>query len=225
MSMHNLNYLGSIFFAVCMGGFCTCAPAAALTNRFLNEIGHRENVSANGGENCFIKVVLDPKHKSEAFPEDWLLFIATDASGKILARKAIHSSYQQFRVDAVDLDGDGDCEFIFTTGEGRGTSVRKEFLSIERLRGGKLRPVLSLPFSDYYSSGKRWWYSAEFRDSDGNGTVDVVLMLNADDASGFEYAPVERAKVLRWLRGPKKEDPISSEIDLSVSRPKNPILR
>jgi len=140
----------------------------------------------------------DTSHESEPFPEDWLLLLVKDHSGKTLCRKAFHSSYQQFRVDAIDLDGDGDCELLFTTGEGRGTSVRKEVLTIERLQDGSFHSILSLPISGYYSGGKKWWSSVAFRDTDNNGTEDIELQLNADDLAGLQAAPVEQTRVIKW---------------------------
>ena len=158
-----------------------CAPQTCLGQREMNlrasvltEIKHQEAIHLNGGKGFIMEVMQDTNHLSEVFSEDWLLFIIKDGSGKVVTKHAFHSTYQRFRVEALDLDGDGNDEFVFTTGEGRGTSARKEFLNIERVENGKLRVIVSLPLSDYYGEGKKWWYSVSYQRDENNNATDIV---------------------------------------------------
>jgi len=44
------------------------------------------------------------------------------------------STYDRYRVDVIDLTGDGIEEIVLVSGFGRGTSVRKEYLEVFRVR-------------------------------------------------------------------------------------------
>ncbi len=191
--MNNLWLLVVIWCAVCVPQTSLGQKGTSSRARVLTEVNHEERVRLNGGKDFIIEVIQDTNHLSEIFSEDWLLFIIKDTSGKVLRKEAFHSTYQQFRVEAVDLDGDGNDEFVFTTGEGRGMSVRKEFLNIERVENGKLRIILSLPLSDYYEEGKMWWYSVSYQRDEKSHATNIELKLDADDPSGLEYAPHERS--------------------------------
>src|SRR3954469_25210515 len=68
--------------------------------------------------NWLIEISVDETHSKETFPEDWLVLKVIDLKQKILATKSFYSSYQRFRVDIIDLDGDGQPEFLFHYGRG-----------------------------------------------------------------------------------------------------------
>jgi hypothetical protein len=169
---------------------------------FVAAVGERRTIG-RGTNAMTMEVLADTSHAGESFSEDWLIFMVKDSSGHVIAKKPFNSSYAEFRIDGVDLDGDGICEFVFLTSDGRGTSARRESLSIVRLSGRAFETVVSCPRSDFYAAGKRWWYAFGFRDTDGNGTTDIELTLCADDAQGFREGPKEHVKVFKWIRDQK----------------------
>ncbi len=132
----------------------------------------RTSVFLSPGKRCVIEVIQDQKRLHEDFPQDWFVLKVKDQNEKLVASKAFYSTYQEFHIYIVDLDGDGRKEFLFELGEGRGTRARRELLDIERLEGSQFTPILTTPLSDFYASGRRWWYAVEFKPG-GDGTTDV----------------------------------------------------
>ena len=119
----------------------------------------KTTVLLQAGQSYTIEVTQDGSRLRETFPDDWLVLRVKNRNQKLIASKPFHSSYQKFHIDIVDLDGNGRKEFVFTLGEGRGTSARRETLYIERFDGFQFNQILATPLSDFYASGRRWWYS------------------------------------------------------------------
>jgi len=154
------------------------------------------------GGSQMIEVVQDENHLQETFPGDWLVLRVKDQNQKLVASKPFHSSYQKFHIDIVDLDGDGRKEFIFTLGEGRGTSARRETLYVEHFEDFHFKQVLATPLSDFYASGRKWWYLVEFKSTEGGRTTDLVLRLRVDDDPTKNLpqgtVPTEQTKIFTW---------------------------
>src|SRR5882762_3678758 len=181
------------------------AERSAIQLVTIDQLSQKKTVTLQPRVKCIIDVVQDDTRRRESFPEDWLVLRIKDLNQKILANKPFYSSYQRFRIDIVDLDGDGRREFVFTLGTGRGTSARQETLSIERFEDYQFRLVVTTPLSDFYASGSKWWYSVEFRDTDGDGVTDVELKLHSDDNDSALRSldgrvPSEHTKVFRWRK-------------------------
>jgi hypothetical protein len=183
---------------------------------FLIGVGLARSVG-KGTNKITMEVAFDVSHRGETFEEEWLLFSVKDSTGAMLAKKSFRSSYGEFRIDAIDVDGDGLREFVFITGEGRGTSARRETLDIEPLENGLLRTIVSCPRSDFYEAGKRWWYAISFKDTDKNGTTDVELQLCADDEAGFNEGPAEQVKIFKWVRK-SKSDELTKVVEVRKAR-------
>ena len=162
----------------------------------------KTSVFLSPGKRYIIEVTQDQKRLHEDFPEDWFVLKVKDQNEKLVASKTFYSTYQEFHIYIVDLDGDGRKEFLFALGEGRGTSARRETLYIERLQDSQFKQILSTPLSDFYASGRRWWYSIEFKNANGDGTTDLLLQLHIDDDSAKSVAqegiPAEQTKVFKW---------------------------
>lgn len=149
-----------------------------------------------------LEITQDESRLQEIFPDDWLMLRVKDKNQKLVASKPFHSSYQKFHISIVDLDGDGQKEFVFALGEGRGTSARRETLYIEHFDGFQFKQILATPLSDFYASGRRWWYSIEFKHADEGGTTDLLLQLHTDDDSAKSLTqdgiPAEQIKIFKW---------------------------
>jgi hypothetical protein len=183
---------------------CPCADLRGIKLVTIDRVGKKKTMTIQQGVNYTVEVIQDDKRRAEPFPEDWLILRIKNSNQKTLVVKPFYSSYQEFRIDIVDLDGDGRGEFVFALGSGRGTSARRETLSIEHLEDDHLRQIVSTPLSDYYGPGSRWWYSVEFKDTDGDGVTDLELKLHSDGGPALNsvdsLVPSEHTKVFRWRR-------------------------
>jgi len=133
-----------------------------------------------------------------------LLTLKKEGSAKSLIKKRIESSYGSFRLYLADLTGDGVEEILLITGEGRGTSARKEKLTVYRRVGDSLKEITTMPISDYFGSGKRWWYELQFEKDHQIGAVIFDLILKHDSWRKDEslvspdLIPKETAIAYRW---------------------------
>lgn len=127
-----------------------------------------------------IRAIQDPQYEG-SFPEDHFL-LEIFPSGTAQKPQIIHrflSSYMEFDLRLVDLTGDGVEEVILISGEGRGTEVRKETLTVFQLQKVKLIPLLQTPFSGFY--GINHWESVlSFPKNNRTGQTHLALTLNYD---------------------------------------------
>ena len=132
--------------------------------------------------NASLIVIKDASRRNELFEEDWLLLKVIGKNSLTLAEISFYSSYGQFIIHIIDLDGDGKSECIFITGNGRGTSVREEALKVFRIEGKHFQEVVSTPFSAFYASGRQWRYSVEYLFVESNRSTCLVMTLTADES-------------------------------------------
>ncbi len=108
---------------------------------------------------------------------------------ELLSSMLFESSYGEYRLWLSDLTGDGIEEFILLTGRGRGTSATRETLTVYSREGSGFTALTSVPFSDYFGMGARWYYEPRFV-RDGDRTVNE-LRLDWDDYSDGRLASPE----------------------------------
>ncbi|RQV97153.1 hypothetical protein EH221_04110 [bacterium] len=143
-----------------------------------------------------------PNKKDDYWIEDCFLLILTDETGQRIVGHFFHSSYGVFEIEFVDLTGDEKKEVVFILGEGRGTSARREMLTVYEVAECGLRQLYTTQYSDYYGSGSRWWYERCYKDTDYDGIVDLELNLSYDPIGQTnletpELIPNETLKVFR----------------------------
>ena len=132
-----------------------------------------------------VDVARDPQYCKSDFPEDHLLLtVYADKTGSHpLAEMKFTSSYGFFDLSLVDIVGDGQEEYFLVTGEGHGTDVRMETLSVYRRVGSSFKIILRTPISSYFGVD-RWWYQPTFTDVNGDGVIDLQLTLHHDPYQG-----------------------------------------
>ncbi|MFH1500291.1 MAG: hypothetical protein ABII82_20995 [Verrucomicrobiota bacterium] len=77
----------------------------------------------------------------------------------------------------IDLDGDGEVEYVLVSGMGKGTSVRSESLQVLCLGKGVLHERLFTPYSGYFGSGAWWGYKHRFVTSPASQSAEIHLRL------------------------------------------------
>lgn len=130
------------------------------------------------------------------FGDDLILTVRT-SDGKTAADFPFHSSYTLFRLEVVDLTGDGTPELVLIEGIGRGTSVRSERLRVLAVAENRIRVVRIAPYSAFFGSGARWWYRHEYVDVDNDGCLEIRLRLH--------HTPIGQGMAERPDLIPKKE--------------------
>ena len=202
-------------------------PARVAPRRTINRVDTVGVWSPDPKKRYSLQVVRAKPAEDIGWPSDWFELRVLSEKGQQLAARKFHSSYEVFQIDAIDLTGDGSDEFVFLTGFGRGTSVRKETLAVYRREGAALAPILEVPLSAYFDSGRRWWYKPEYLDLDGNGTTDLRLVLTHDAPTvhwkGWrkhmeKTIPRAAIKEYRW-------DPTSKKMLLHRQVPRKPFGR
>ncbi len=108
---------------------------------------------------------------------------------ELLSSMLLESSYSDCSLWLCDLTGDGIEEFILLTGRGRGTSATRETLTVYSRKGSGFTALTSVPFSDYFGNGARWYYEPRFV-RDGDRTI-IELRLDWDDYSDGRLAMPE----------------------------------
>lgn len=133
-----------------------------------------------------VDVAQDAQYSSDDFPDDHLILTvyADKTALKPLAQLKFTSSYGFFDLSLVDVVGDGEGEFLLTTGEGHGTDVRAETLTVYRRLGKTFQAILRTPISSYFGVDQ-WWYKPEFTDVNGDGIIDLKLTLDHDPYQGY----------------------------------------
>ena len=131
------------------------------------------------------------------FPGDELTLYVRDSDGRPIASHPFHSSYGRFCIDVIQMDPHPHPEFVFLTGEGRGPNARWEYLSVYTYNEREFHLRIRSPRSAPSSPGGRWWYEYQYRDSDGDGFVEIVMQLRHNtDESWKRYVPSDRERVL-----------------------------
>jgi hypothetical protein len=132
------------------------------------------------------------------------LTLKNEGATETLIRKQIESSYGRFQLYLADLTADGVEEILLITGEGRGTSARQESLTVYRRTQSDVNEILRVPISEYFGSGKRWWYEVQFHLDPRLNMVLLSLHLNHDTWESDDtlvvpdLIPKERDIAYKW---------------------------
>ena len=99
----------------------------------------------------------------------------TTTGNKTIAETRFSSTYGKFELSVIDITGDGNEEFILIQGNGRGTNARQENVIVLKRSGQSLTQILNEPRSDYFGSGKLWWYQHRFISKASDTVLQLVL--------------------------------------------------
>ncbi|MAE61798.1 MAG: hypothetical protein CMJ49_10645 [Planctomycetaceae bacterium] len=120
---------------------------------------------------------ITPDNSGDEYFGGPLLSIQIDAEDERIATHDFQTSYGLFCLDIIDLDGDREPEYVLVSGWGRGTSARRETITVFTVADGALVERYRAPYSDSFGSGAWWNYEHHYRDTDGDGLVELVLNL------------------------------------------------
>lgn len=111
-----------------------------------------------------------------------------------------YSSYGCFEIVAAPAFDNVEAVLCVRRGDGRGTTVRHEFLDVYKWRGRELKQVLCVPLGGWVAddSGRglgprHWEHRWAVADTDGDGIAEVLL-----DRVGEIRPPNTAAGVYKW---------------------------
>jgi hypothetical protein len=86
------------------------------------------------------------------------------ARSNLVASLNFDAAYGEFSVSGLRLMSDTQTSTIMLiTAQGEGTSATRFVLNLYQVMDNKLRRMFHKTISDYFGSGKRWWYCPELR--------------------------------------------------------------
>lgn len=138
-----------------------------------------------------VDVVVDYRETDNWYWEEDLVIRTSCPERKWSAARPFDAGYGRFRVDLVDLSGDGVEEFLFILKNGRGTGPLPHDLIVDRIDNNQFTTLLNRPQSEPYGPSVAWRYEPQYVDVNGDGTTDVRLVL--------EYDPPQS----KWLVAPE----------------------
>ena len=153
----------------------------------------------------YIRVRQNEYVKDANAREDALILQVLGPDKVPIAECRFASSYGVFRLELIDLDGDGNREFVSIVGEGRGTGAGGKELWILRLQGDVFHTLIKTPYSGYSGGGTggvEWRYDHRYEHRSGAGGIAVVLTLaplsKPVQKVDLSDIPQERTKVFEF---------------------------
>jgi hypothetical protein len=114
------------------------------------------------------------------FDEDHLDLVVKD-NGKITTWSYFYSSYGIASAN-VELDTQGNVFILLRHGEGRGTSVRQEYITAFRYEKNSLDRIVTFPVSGFAGSGTQWEYRIKvYKPKAGGLQFKLTRRLTGDD--------------------------------------------
>ncbi len=132
--------------------------------------------SRYGALEVIIKDVT-PDSSGDTYFAGPLFAVQIASGGQQIAKHEFQTSYGIFHLDAIDLDSDGEAEYVLILGAGQGTSARREWMEILSLADEGLQQRYITPYSDFFGSGARWRYRHHYVLGEKGGDVEVHLEL------------------------------------------------
>jgi len=160
-------------------------------------------VMARDGVRWTIRVLPDVNQSvmKTPFDEDHHVLVATSPRGRE-HRLPFYSTYGLFKIDVLHLDADSSPELVLLWGDGRGTSVRDEWLTIYSLGKRGFVKRMETPRSSYFGSGAVWKYEYRYAWHVETGETTIHLTLThtpiGEGENQFpELIPKEETKTIK----------------------------
>ncbi len=120
------------------------------------------------------------KTSKSDFDEDHLDLVVKD-NGKIITSSYFYSSYGVASA-TIELDSKGNVFILLRHGEGRGTSVRQEYITAFRYEKNSLDKIVTFPVSGFTGSGTQWEYKIKiYKPKAGGLQFKLTRRLTGDD--------------------------------------------
>jgi hypothetical protein len=201
--------MSRVLTVLCISFISTSFPSAAqnqisLTDiKTINKLGNVDIPNYRGSESCKATISIDEKYKNDVYRHQ-LYLLLTDSQGDKVVGHSFATMGQPFAIDIIDLDADGEKDFIFFKSKNfvrfnrdkDNSHIYKTLVICRRIRTlTSLKEVLSMPYAGKTSEGVEWKYNhSYFRQDDGN--IHIKLTLETDSPENLSSSlPVKT----RWI--------------------------
>jgi hypothetical protein len=176
----------------------------------INTIGTVELPCLRGDETCKATVTVDDWYKTQD-DISCLKFTLVDNKGNKVSDLLFVTIARQFSIDIIDLDGDGEKDFVFFIREQFPSHVHKTMVIYRAVNNSSYhRKVLSVPYAGKTKDGINWNYKhSYFRQENGN--IHIKLTLD-------KHSPSFPVKT-RWINIADRSVPHV----LKASKPSHPL--
>jgi hypothetical protein len=134
----------------------------------INKLGTTSIQNYKGGQTYKAAISIDDPPKQDD-GLDRLRFLLTDENGNDVVDSTFTTMEKQFSIDCIDLDNDGERDFIFIIRENDFSHIHQTLLIKRRAWQKDLTDVLSIPYADQTNEGVKWKYNHSYiRQEDGH---------------------------------------------------------
>ena len=180
----------------------------------INTLGTVEIPSLRGNETCKATISVNDRYKQKD-GIDFLKLLLVDEQGNKVVDKGFRTIGKQFSIDVIDLDADGEKDFVFLVREKDFNHIHKTLVIHRRVWKTDLKEILTMPYAGETDGGIKWKYKhSYFRQDDGNIHIKLTLEHDASNRTS-SHLPVKT----RWINIADRDVPH----DLKESEPPNPM--
>jgi hypothetical protein len=140
----------------------------------INTIGTTELPCLRGDETYIATVIVN---QSDTNQDETSYLTLIDNKGNKVSYLLFHKLEKQFSIDIIDLDGDGEKDFVFFIREQFLSHVHKTMVIYRAINNNIcLKKVLSVPYAGKTKDGINWNYKhSYFRQENGNIHIKLTL--------------------------------------------------
>jgi hypothetical protein len=152
----------------------------------INNLGTTSIQNYKGGKTYKAAISIDDGYKQDD-RLDLLRLLLTDENGNNVLDSTFTTMEKQFSIDFIDLDNDGERDFIFIIRENDFRHIHQTLL-IKRIVWQSLTEVLSIPYAGQTNEGVKWKYNHSYiRQEDGHFHI---MLTPEQDISNKTNSPL-----------------------------------
>lgn len=180
----------------------------------IDTMGTTEIPNYKNSETYKATVIVNERYKSQD-DISHLKFLLVDSQDNKIVEKSFDTMGNKFSIDIIDLDGDGEKDFVFFVREQILSHIHKTLVIHRKLRRTHLKEILSIPYAGKTNGGTDWTYKhSYFRQDEGNIHIKLTLDIDTPDKTTSHFP----AKT-RWINIADQGAPT----DIKKSEPPNPM--
>ena len=200
-----LEMRNDIKVTVAMGAFLVAGLSSASSAAkpaelaCIDKVGSSQEVRCGGqAKPSRLTVEMDPQFASlPPVAQEELLQLHGGTQGLL----RFYSAYGEFKACLLCIEPERPPFVVLTTTYNHGTNVRRKRMAIYSAEGEFVEPVFTAPVFGFFGYGS-WSYRTEFTDFNGDGLIDLRLVLEHDrieDSKANDPSLIPRVKMVEYI--------------------------